>query len=61
VFSPHLYKARNIIERFFNKLKFFRQIATRYACPRARPEEQAWLDLPGHDQARRNPLIPARL
>jgi transposase len=29
-FSPHLYKARNQIERFFNKLKYFRRIATRY-------------------------------
>jgi putative transposase len=25
-----LYKERNIIERFFNKLKQFRQVATRY-------------------------------
>jgi len=29
-FSPHLYKARNLIERFFNKIKHFRRIATRY-------------------------------
>ena len=29
-FSPLLYKARNQIERFFNKLKHFRRIATRY-------------------------------
>jgi transposase len=29
-FSPRLYKARNVIERFFNKLKYFRRIATRY-------------------------------
>lgn len=29
-FSPHLYKARNVIERFFNKIKWFRRIATRY-------------------------------
>ena len=29
-FSPHLYRARNVIERFFNKLKYFRRIATRY-------------------------------
>ncbi len=29
-FSKHLYKARNLIERFFNKLKHFRRIATRY-------------------------------
>ena len=30
VFSPFLYKARNRIERFFNKIKHFRRIATRY-------------------------------
>jgi len=30
VFSPHLYKARNVVERFFNKLTYFRRIATRY-------------------------------
>ena len=29
-FSPHLYKARNLVERFFNKIKHFRRIATRY-------------------------------
>ncbi len=29
-FSPHLYKARNLVERFFNKIKYFRRIATRY-------------------------------
>lgn len=29
-FSPWLYKKRNLIERFFNKLKYFRRIATRY-------------------------------
>ena len=29
-FSPHLYKDRNLIERYFNKLKYFRRIATRY-------------------------------
>ena len=29
-FSPYLYKHRNLIERFFNKLKHFRRIATRY-------------------------------
>ena len=26
----HLYKERNLIERFFNKLKQFRRVATRY-------------------------------
>ena len=29
-FSPHLYKQRNLVERFFNKLKYYRRIATRY-------------------------------
>jgi transposase len=29
-FSPFLYKARNQIERFFNKIKQFRRITTRY-------------------------------
>jgi len=30
VFNPHLYKARNVIERFFNKLRYFPRIDTRY-------------------------------
>lgn len=30
VFSPFLYRYRNLVERFFNKLKQFRRIATRY-------------------------------
>jgi transposase len=29
-FSKYLYKARNLVERFFNKIKHFRRIATRY-------------------------------
>ena len=29
-FSPYLYRARNLIERFFNKIKHCRRIATRY-------------------------------
>lgn len=29
-FNPFLYKARNLVERFFNKAKHFRRIATRY-------------------------------
>ena len=29
-FSPWLYRQRNLIERFFNKLKHFRRVATRY-------------------------------
>ena len=29
-FSPVLYRGRNCIERFFNRIKHFRRIATRY-------------------------------
>lgn len=29
-FDPILYRARNLIERFFSKLKHFRAVATRY-------------------------------
>jgi transposase len=29
-FSRYLYRARNLIERFFNKLKQCRRVATRY-------------------------------
>jgi transposase len=27
---PHLYRARNLVERFFNKIKQCRRVATRY-------------------------------
>jgi transposase len=29
-FSPFLYRYRNLVERFFSKLKYFRAVATRY-------------------------------
>lgn len=29
-YDEHVYKERNLIERFFNKIKHFRRIATRY-------------------------------
>jgi transposase len=29
-FSPHLYRARNLVERFFNKIKQCRRVAIRY-------------------------------
>jgi len=29
-FSRYLYKARNLVERFFNKIKHYRRVATRY-------------------------------
>lgn len=30
VFSPYLYRFRNLVERFFNKLRYFHAIATRF-------------------------------
>jgi transposase len=30
VFSPYLYRARNLAERFFNRIKQCRRVATRY-------------------------------
>jgi transposase len=29
-FSPYLYRSRNLVERFFNKIKQCRRIATRF-------------------------------
>jgi transposase len=29
-FSPYLYRARNLVERFFHKIKQYRRVATRY-------------------------------
>ena len=29
-FSPYLYRARNLVERFFNKIKQCRRVATHY-------------------------------
>jgi transposase len=29
-FSPYLYRARNLVERFFNRIKPCRRVATRY-------------------------------
>jgi transposase len=29
-FSPYLYRARNLVERLFNKIKQCRRVATRY-------------------------------
>jgi hypothetical protein len=47
-FSPHLYRARNLVERFFNKIKQCRRVATRYdnqiitkAMARAQEADQA--------------------
>ncbi len=54
-FSPYLYTARNLVERFFNKIKHFRRIATRYAL------RQAGRELHGHDQARVHSCLAASL
>ena len=29
-YDKHLYKERNLVERFFNRIKHFRRLATRY-------------------------------
>jgi transposase len=29
-FSPHLYRVHNLVERFFNKIKHCRSVATRH-------------------------------
>jgi transposase len=36
-FSPYLYRARNQVERFFNKIKHCRRVATRYRSMQASP------------------------
>ena len=51
-FSPYLYKARNLIERFFNKIKHYRRIATRY--------DKARRKLPRSTETRRRPHLATR-
>ena len=34
-FSPYLYRARNLVERFFNKIKHCRRVATRTTSSRS--------------------------
>ena len=50
-FSPFLYRYRNLVERFFNKLKHFRAVATRY--------RKARRQLPRPRQTRRHPNLDA--
>jgi len=52
-FSKRLYRERNLIERFFSKLKHFRLVATRL--------RQACRQLPRHDPARLNTPVAPRL
>jgi transposase len=42
-FSPYLYRARNLVERFFNKIKQCRRIATR--CDRLAANYLAFIKL----------------
>ena len=35
--APYLYRARNLVERFFNKIKQCRRVATRYQLPCLHP------------------------
>jgi transposase len=51
-FSPYLYRFRNLVERFFNKLKHFRAVATRfekhdanYLAPVNSPQYESGCDL----------------
>jgi transposase len=50
-FNPFLYRYRNLIERFFNKLKHFRAVATRF--------EKARRQLPCSRQTRRDTDLDA--
>ncbi len=52
-FSPHLYRARNLVERFFNKIKQCRRVATRYdklaanyLVPAPLGQDQGWTVAP---------------
>lgn len=42
-FSPYLYRARNLVERFFNKIKHYRRVATR--CDRLAANYLAFVQL----------------
>jgi transposase len=42
-FSPYLYRARNLVERFFNKIKHCRRVATR--CDRLAASYLAFVQL----------------
>jgi transposase len=52
-FSKRLYRERNLIERFFSKLKHFRRVATRY--------DKLASQLPRHGPARLNAPVAPRL
>jgi transposase len=60
-FSPYLYRARNLVERFFNKIKQCRRIATRY--DKLAANYLAFIKLAGYGctliSPRPNPIVPA--
>lgn len=59
-----IYRQRDLVERFFNKLKHFRRIAARGACPRAgeaRPGGQARQKLPRRRSPRLSPPLDQAL
>ena len=41
-FSPYLYRARNLVERLFNKIKQCRRVATRYDKLAATSLSSSW-------------------
>jgi transposase len=47
-FSPCLYRARNLVKRFFNTIKQYRRTATRYDKHAADCPHQACRDLAPH-------------
>jgi transposase len=55
-YDREIYAARHLIENFFARIKQFRAIATRVACPRAGeagPVGEDRAELPGRRPARR--------
>ena len=67
-FSPFLYRYRNLVERFFNKLKHFRAIATRYEKHAANylalvklAAARIWMHLYESGDLERNPISPDRI
>jgi transposase len=55
VFSAFLYRQRNLVKHFFNKLKHFRAVATRFEM-----HPESYLALVKHAAARINPPPPVR-
>ena len=56
-FDREAYRLRNRVERMISRLKQARRIATRGACPRARPEGKARGQLSSHAHDRHDPTL----